>query len=118
MAVAVPDPPTKRTTGSSGQYHVYPLATSDFRELPSVLQSALVKRGHHHNELACSPSAYEKWVQEAAESFEYLTRDGQHFVRINLQPQYVELSKSEDKAAIAHLSRMSEANKKKTRKVV
>lgn len=85
------------------QYDVYPLPVAGFRDLPRALQVALVKRTDVHE-------------LEHAESFEYLTRsDGQHVVRVNLRPRFIELVQSEDKTAVTQLAKLSNIKKKKSR---
>ena len=88
------EPPSRRS------YDVYPLNVSSFYDLPPSLQNSLARSasGLPPDALPTLPNA---------ESFEYMTREGQHVVRVHYAPQYIQLSPSADKSAVLYLTKLS-----------
>ena len=96
------------STSKAQGYHVYPLNVSNFYDLPPSLQNALSKTASRSSSIIDELPSFAD-----ADSFEYLTREGQHVVRVNFAPQYISLSPSEDKAAVSYLAKISDASKSK-----
>jgi len=104
------------------QFDVYPLPATCFAELPSIVQSLVVRKVTTISDSEASNKDVEHVNLnlsqiDDAESFEYLTRQSnssrggrQHVIRINFKPCYISLtptSNAEDRAVIRDLARMT-----------